>query len=81
MAEGLAAWLESAGLSFTVTAQAILDTTGAESLDDLVEFVEAQADLADLLKDDVGMPVIHVKKLLKAILQEIDATLHTHTHS
>jgi len=63
-------FLDAIGPEFQGKAQTILDATGVESLTELVDLVDQRSDLADLDREGVGMKVLHVKKLFKAILRE-----------
>lgn len=63
-------FLDAIGPEFQGKAQSILDATGVASLTELVDLVDQRSDLADLDREGVGMKVLHVKKLFKAILGE-----------
>jgi len=68
--QSLERFLKTVGPEFDGKAEAILKATGLADLDDLIDLVDERSDLADLDNDDVGMKVLHVKKLFKAIMQE-----------
>lgn len=70
MADELETWLGQAGLKDKLGGQgkAILDKSGADSLDELIELTEDEDSLSDLVKE--GFQKLVVRKLYRAIVVE-----------